>query len=80
MEDRFIAVPDTGIPVLDDRLEEDIHLELEAVQDEELFDGFVDEGTRMTRRRGRRYGRRHRGRSKKWAEGARPRLGCTQGV
>ena len=44
LEDRFIPIPDTGIPVLNDRLEEDIHLELEAVQDEELFDGFVDEG------------------------------------
>ena len=44
LEDGFIAIPDNGIPVLDDRLEEDIHLELEAVQDEELFDGFVDEG------------------------------------
>ena len=44
LEDRFIPIPDTGIPVLNDGLEEDIHLELEAVQDEELFDGFVDEG------------------------------------
>ena len=45
LADTFIRIPDDGIPDLDNQLEEDIHLDLEGVQDEELFaDGFVDEG------------------------------------
>ena len=47
LADTFIRIPDDGIPDLDNQLEEDIHLNLEGVEDEDLFgdaDGFVDEG------------------------------------
>ena len=37
MADRFIRIPDDGIPDLDNQLEQDIHINLEGVEDEDLF-------------------------------------------
>ena len=43
LTDIFIPIPEVGIPEVVDRLEEDLHLKLEGVEDDDLFkDGFVD--------------------------------------
>ena len=45
LTDIFIPIPEGGIPEVVDRLEEDLHIELDEVEDENLFkDGFVDGG------------------------------------
>ena len=45
LTDIFIPIPEGGIPEVIDRLEEDLHLELEGVEGEDLFKGgFADEG------------------------------------